>query len=234
MLPQINDVPKYTMTIPSTGKKVSYRPFLVKEQKVLLIAMESQDETAIVQSMVDTISSCVDEELNIGKLATFDVEYMFTQIRGKSVGEKSTIGLKCKKCEHENEYTVNLDEIKIKVPKNKNKIKLNDNYMIEMSYPTYNHIITLNNLDVNTVTEALIEVVSMSLDKLYTEDEVISFNDYTHEDIITFMNTLNPAQLESLMEFVMNTPKLKHDISFKCEKCETQNKLTLEGIQDFF
>ena len=113
-LPKLNDVPKYEITIPSTDKKVYFRPFLVKEQKVLLIALESQDEKQILQAVVDTIKACIYEDIEIDKLAIFDLEYIFLQIRGKSVGETADLIMKCRECNHENKVKVDLEEIKIK------------------------------------------------------------------------------------------------------------------------
>jgi hypothetical protein len=116
-LPKLNDTPKYDIVIPSTDKKVRYRPYLVKEEKVLMMAMESQDMNAILNAVVDTITACVQEPVEKDKLTIFDVEYMFTQIRAKSVGETSKVGIKCKHCETSNEVGIDVSSIKINVPK---------------------------------------------------------------------------------------------------------------------
>src|SRR5210317_1903295 len=110
-LPKLNDTPKYDIVIPSTKANVKFRPFLVKEQKVLLIAMESQDQTQILNAIVDTIRACAQSDINVAKLTAFDIEYLFTKIRSKSVGEKATVAIKCSECEHSNKVDVNLDKI---------------------------------------------------------------------------------------------------------------------------
>ena len=131
-LPIVNEVPRYTLTVPSTKKEFRYRPFLVKEQKVLLIALESQDNKQILSSIVDTISSCIDEDIDLSSLTTFDVEYMFTRIRAKSVGETSKIIVKCSECEADNEHEVQLDQITVDVPDKIQNIQLNDKYTLKL------------------------------------------------------------------------------------------------------
>src|SRR5210317_107060 len=127
-LPRINESPKYKVKIPSTGKEVFYRPFYVKEQKVLLMAMEAEDQELILKAMVDTIVACVEGQINPNHLSTFDVEYMFTKIRAKSVGETTNIFLECTECQHKNEVQLNLDNIEMDVPNEIPKIQLNDKY----------------------------------------------------------------------------------------------------------
>ena len=144
-LPKINDVPKYTTTIPSNGKTIHYRPFLVKEQKVLLIALESQDQQNILRAMVDTLKACIDENVDFYNLATFDIEYLFTKIRSKSVGESSTISITCESCNEQTPVKVNLDDIKIDVPAKNKIIQLTDTAKLIMRYPSYMSV--LNNVN---------------------------------------------------------------------------------------
>ena len=125
-LPKINELPSYELVIPSTQQKIEYRPFLVKEQKILMMALETQDEKTILKSIVDTINSCVATKIDSSSLATFDIEYIFTQIRGKSVGEKAKVNLKCGKCEKDTEVEIPLDQIKIDLSNVDKKIKLNE------------------------------------------------------------------------------------------------------------
>lgn len=232
-LPKINNVPKYTLTIPSTKKQVTYRPFLVKEQKVLLIALESQDENQILKATTDMIDACLDDNLNVTKMPTFDVEYIFTQIRSKSVGETSKINLKCSSCKEYTEVEVALDQIKIEIPAKNNEIKLNDSYTVVMKYPSYTDVVKIKSKR-GTITSTMYESVLLSLDKLKTPDEIISFSDEAEKDIDEFLESLTTEQFQQLVKFVDNTPTLKHDVKFTCSNCKHSNKKTLQGLQDFF
>ena len=232
-LPIINDTPKYTLTIPSTKKAITYRPFLVKEQKILLMALESQDQKQVLQAITDTIVSCVMEPIDINRLATFDVEYIFTQIRSKSVGETSTVNVRCEKCEDFNEVTIPLDDIFIDIPKDKNEIVITDQYTVIMRYPSYGK--ALENYDSNekSITGSLYNSVLLCLDKLKTKDELLPFDDETPEEIQKFLESLNNEQFEKLLVFVNELTILSHDVSFEC-KCGHTTHHTLEGLADFF
>ena len=140
-LPKLNATPTHELTIPSSGQKVSYRPYLVKEEKILLLAFESQDEKQAMQAMVDTIIACVNEKLNPKTFTSFDVEYMFTQIRSKSVGETTKINVACSECGTMHEHTINLVELKVEVPEINNVIELTDTISAELRYPPFNAFI---------------------------------------------------------------------------------------------
>lgn len=232
-LPVINDIPKYKVTIPSTGKVALFRPFLVKEQKILMMALESKDAEQIVRATNDTIASCI-EGVDINTLATFDVDYIFLQIRAKSVGETSTINVLCSECDGENEITLNLEEIGIKVDQKAPEIVLNDKYTLKLRYPKYNDIIKMMiQPDLKNVGK-LFHTALSSLDSLLTEDERISFDDESEEELVKFLDGLNTAQFEKIMEFVNGIPMLKKDIKFKCQSCEHDNDQMVEGIESFF
>lgn len=234
-LPTVNEIPKYSLTIPSTKQEVRYRPFLVKEQKVLLIALESQDEKQILSSIVDTIKSCVIDPIDPLSLATFDVEYIFTRIRAKSAGETSKITVKCTECEIPNDYTVELDKIQIDVPKtDKNKIKLNENYTLKLKYPMYSHMVKGDLPENAGYSETLYYLTLGCLDSLQSEEENFNFADESKEDVENFLGSLTNDQFDMIMEFVNNVPQLTHDINFKCTSCNHDNTHTLRGIQDFF
>jgi hypothetical protein len=231
-LPKINEVPKYFLEIPSTEKKLAYRPFLTKEQKILLIAMESQDQENILGAITDIIQTCVLEDIDIKQLTTFDVEYLFTQIRSKSVGETSKIGMKCSECETANEISINLEEIKVNkdnVPSN--IIKLNDKYTLKLKYPNY--LFTLKTT-ADSFTENMILLIVGCLDALMTEEEHISFKDETEADILDFIDSMTTTQFEEVLTFANGIPKLEHKVEFVCENCQHQNHGTLRGINDFF
>ena len=234
-LPKLNDVPNYELVIPSSGKKVSYRPFLVKEQKVLLMALESQDEKQILTAIVNTIKECIVDEININNLATFDLEYIFTQLRSKSAGETSKVNLLCQKCEEPTEVEIKLSEIEISLDNQNKEIQLTDQYTLIMKYPQYSAILLKVDSKVEeTLTEAIFEMIIMCLDELRTDEEIIKFKDESKEEIEKFLEGLTSPQLEKLIGFVNNLPKLQHDIDFECASCNHKNKVTLEGIQDFF
>lgn len=231
-LPKLNDSPKYDLVIPSTGQSVRYRPYLVKEEKVLMLALESKDSRTAIKSIVDTIEACVQDPIDTSKLKIFDVEYMFTQIRSKSVGETSTIGLKCKSCEHVNEVSIKIDDVKVNVPKVDNIVKLTEEISLRMKWPDYK---TLMDLDMNGgVTDQTFDMVIKSLDAVLTEEEQMLFQDYKKEEIMEFINGLTTNQFQKVKDFIQEMPRLKHEVHFSCESCNHENKYTLEGIQDFF
>tara|TARA_A100001388_G_scaffold90067_1_gene65183 strand:+ start:713 stop:1429 length:717 start_codon:yes stop_codon:yes gene_type:complete len=236
-LPQLkNDVPKYEMTVPSTGEVVKYRPFLVKEQKVLLVAFESKDSKQILNSMLDSISSCV-PNIKLDSLATFDVDYMFTQVRSKSVGETSTILHACQNCNEENEVKVRLDQIKVNIPENWKKtteIEISKDISVELKFPTYKDISYLNIDDNASDAELLMDTVAACMKAVKTEDEYILVKDEPKEEVEKFINSLTNQQLEKITNFASNAPKLSHTQNYECKKCKTENKIELSGLQDFF
>ena len=232
-LPKLN-TPTYELVLPSTGEKVKYRPFLVKEQKVLLIALESQDNKQILSSIVDTISSCIDEDIDLSSLTTFDVEYMFTRIRAKSVGETSKIIVKCSECEADNEHEVQLDQITLDVPDKIQNIQLNDKYTLKLKYPMYSHMTKADLSENASSSETLYHLTIGCLDSLQSEEENFSFKDETKKDTEDFLDSLTSDQFNMIMEFVNTVPSLSHDIKFTCTSCNQDNTYTLRGINDFF
>ena len=233
-LPRLNDVPEYELTVPSTGQSVAFRPFLVKEQKVLMIAFESKDVKEILRSVMNCIDACV-KNIDVGKLATFDVDYIFTQIRSKSVGESSTVNLTCGQCGESNEVAIDLNDIKINLNDQSKIIKLNEKYTLVMKYPNYASVVAnSDNTQDDTLTEVIFETIIMCMDELRTEDDIIKLADEPREELETFLDGLNSVKLENIMNFVNNLPRLEHTVEYKCESCEHENKITLQGIQDFF
>ena len=233
-LPKFNDIPIYELTIPSTQKKVTYRPFLVKEQKVLLIALESADDKQILNAIVNTLESCIQDPIDVSSLTTFDVEYIFIQIRTKSAGESSTIGLMCKSCEHLNEVKVNLEEIHMDLPKEKPAIKLNENYTLILKYPQYRSLLEEEITPETSAVSQLYGVIIACLDSLNSDEERISFKDETQEEVEDFLNQLTTAQFDEIMNFVNGLPRLNHEVKFNCSECFTENARMLEGVSDFF
>lgn len=234
-LPVVNESPKYKLTVPSTGEKVFFRPFLVKEQKVLLMAMESQDQELILKAMVETIDSCIESSVNVNTLATFDVEYIFTQIRAKSVGETAEVGLRCTECNTVNEVKVNLEEIHVDKPKIIEDVQLTDKFVLKLRYPKYTSMVeSFKGNDDPLASDMIFKTAIGCLDKLLTEEDVILFDDESEEEKVKFLDNLNSDQFKKIMDFVRTVPKLEHEVRFVCSNCQHENHQLLQGIEDFF
>lgn len=230
-LPKLNDVPKYDVVIPSTGVKTKFRPFLVKEEKVLLLAMESEDKNNILSAMMDTLEACVDK-IDRVKLTSFDIEYLFTKIRTKSVGETAEVSLKCTHCEHVNSTTINLDKVELTKSDMKTKIDLGNNITLEMQYPSYNEIMLLENSD--SKTEQMFSSLKMCMKNLYTPDEIISLKESSDKELDEFIESMNTKQLKQLTEFVEKMPRLRYEGKYKCVSCKEENEILIEGFNNFF
>ena len=231
-----NDKPMYEVQIPSTQETFKFRPFLVKEQKSLLIAFESKDNKQILTTMLNCIESCV-PGIDLNKLATFDLDYVFTQIRAKSVGEKSTILTKCIKCEEENKVEINLEDIKMEKAEIKSKvIPITDQINVQMKYPTYMDVLANPNIsnDNSSEVEVLFDSIRSCLYAVQSGDDNIVISQEPIEEVDKFINSLTNQQLEKITQFVSNMPTLAHKQKFKCEKCGHENTLALRGLQDFF
>ena len=233
-LPKINEHLNFVMTIPSLGKQVKYRPYLVQEEKVLLQAFESKDPSTCLQAMTDTLSATIDprEGIDVAKLATFDVEYMFTQVRAKSVGEVSTILINCKKCEEQNEYQIDLDELEVEVPVGQNIREVTDNIRVEMRYPSYD--VMLKQEKEGDEFEKALDVVTHCMVAIHTGEERIDCADESKEDLLDFVSSMTAAQLKNVTSFIEDMPALKHNAEFLCQHCTEKNELELKGLSDFF
>lgn len=198
------------------------------------MALETQDEKQILKSITDTIEACVSEKIDMNKLATFDVEYIFTQIRSKSVGESSTVSLSCQECSQPNEVVIDLNNISINLNDSSKVIELNEKYTLIMKYPNYSSVIANANIEEDTLTDVIFETIIICMDELRTEDEIIRLKDEPREEVEAFLDGLNSTQLENIMNFINNLPRLEHTVEYKCESCEHDNRVTLQGIQDFF
>ena len=234
-LPRLNETPSYEMVIPSTGKKVRYRPFLVKEQKILMIAMESQDKKQILTSMVETLTACITENIDARDLATFDVDYMFTQLRSKSVGEKSTLVNTCKECGKKSDFTIDLEKINPPEVKKNVKISLTDSISVLMKYPSYDAFIKNEKLlDDKNQTEQIMEFITECMDSIITDEEQIKLKDESIEEVQTFIDSLTSDQFKKLSDYIINLPRLRHTFKIKCEHCGAEEDKSLEGLEDFF
>ena len=231
-----NDKPMYEVTVPSSQETYKFRPFLVKEQKSLLVAFESQDNKQILTTMLNCIESCV-PGLDIKKLATFDMDYVFTQIRAKSVGETSTILSACIKCKEENEVKINLHNIKMENTDIKTKIvPITDTIKVEMKYPTYDDVMKNPDFmkDDANQTDILFNNIVNCMHAVQSGDDNILISQEPKEEIDKFVNSLTNQQLEKITQFVQSVPTLHHEQKYVCKKCGHENTLELRGLQDFF
>jgi len=233
-LPKLNSLPSYKVTIPSSGQETTYRPFLVKEQKALMIAMETQDRNDLLRGITRTIMACVEEDIK-SPLTTFDVDYLFTMIRSKSVGETVDLHIPCTECETKNPCTVELDKVKVSNMDVNTEIQLNDDIVLKMKFPTYEEFFKSKILDQGiSQSEMIFELILICMDSVLTDEECISIKDESREDIIKFIESMTTGQYEKLAEFVSDVPFLYQDITFDCSNCGTSNKHVLKGMDDFF
>ncbi len=236
-LPKIN-TPIYELTIPSTKKKIRYRPFLVKEEKVLIIAMESEDPKQIANAVKDVISACVlSRGIKVQDLSTFDIEYLFLNIRGKSVGEDVELMITCPDDgETKVPVTVNLDEIQIQTdPKHSRDIKLDDNLSLRMKYPSMNEFIKNNfNQTGEIKVSDTFDLIVSCIDQIYNEEESWPASDSTKKELLEFVEQLNTKQFKEVETFFETMPKLSHTIQVKNPNTEVESDIVLEGLTSFF
>jgi ribosomal protein L44E len=233
----INSTPVYNLTVPSTGKKVNYRPFLIKEEKALMLAQQSEDTKVMIESLKNVIKDCIKDPIDVQSLATFDIEYIFTQIRAKSVGEIVELTLKCDTCEDEKAVAaVNIDLTSIEVskdPAHTTKINLFDDVGVLMKYPTVDLVKQLENLE-NASIDQVFNIVIDCMEGIYTTEEMWNAKDQTKAELLEFLNNLSSDQFEKIQQFFETMPKLKKDITYDCPVCGKHHEKTLEGLQSFF
>tara|TARA_Y100000592_G_scaffold10564_1_gene14958 strand:+ start:4463 stop:5179 length:717 start_codon:yes stop_codon:yes gene_type:complete len=235
-LPKIA-TPTYELVIPSTKKKVKYRPFLVKEEKVLIMAMESEDTTMIANAVKDVISSCITTRgVKVDELATFDIEYLFLNIRGKSVGEQVEVLVTCPDDGTTKVPTlIDLDEIQIQEDENHSKdIKLDDSLTLRMRYPSMKEFIK-NNFAVNDISvDDTFDIVTSCIEQVYNEEESWSAKDCTKKELKEFAEQLSSKQFKEIETFFETMPKLSHTITVSNPNTGKDNTIVLEGLASFF
>ena len=236
-LPKLNNTPYYDVTIPSTGENTTYRPYLVKEEKILLMASETADSQQIARAMFDIVCKCV-EGVNRNKLTTFDMDYLFLQLRTKAVGETANILATCENsdCFEQNEVIVDIGKVKVNMPKEKNNIVILSNDMtLELKYPTYNDVLNDKIMAyAESETELMYQTVMLCLDVLNVKDERMLFAEEPVEDIVEFIGSLTTEQFSKLNKFANNIPSVEEKIKFKCKKSNKENESILIGTNDFF
>ena len=235
-LPKIS-TPTYELEIPSTKKKIRYRPFLVKEEKILIIAMESQSDTEIANAVKDVLSTCIlTKDVKVDTLSTFDIEYLFLNIRGKSVGEDVEVLVTCP---DDNKTKVpvriNLDDIKI-ITHNDHKrdIKLDDSLLMRMRYPSINEFIKSNFSTSEVKSDDTFDLIISCIEQIYNDEESWSTSDCTKEEMNDFLDQLNSNQFKEIEKFFETMPKLSHTIKVKNPKTNVENSIKMEGLSAFF
>ena len=235
-LPVMSQV-TYELTIPSTKQKIKYRPFLVKEQKDLLIAQQSDDEKVMIETLKNIIRSCTLDKVEVDNLAMFDIEYIFTQLRAKSVGEYSELTFNCLECnDPKAKMNVNIDLTTLKVEfneKHKSIIPLFDTVGIKMKYPGLALFDKMNKLEGNQV-DMIFDVIIECIDSIYDEDTVYPAHEQSKEELETFINNLTQDQFQKVQNFFETMPKLEKEIEFDCPMCKYHHQHIVRGLSGFF
>ena len=236
-LPKIA-TPTYSMVLPSLEKEINYRPFLVKEEKLLVLALESEDTKQITTAIKAVLKSCVQTKgIKVESLPTFDIEYLFLNIRGKSVGESIDVNIICPDDEKTSvKVVIDLDDIKVnKTEGHSNQIKLDENLMMELKYPSLDEFIK-NNFDFNdqNAMEQSFKLIASCIDKIYNEEEVWVAADCTKKEITEFLESMNSSQFKKIEEFFTSMPKLSHTIKVTNPNTKVESEVVLEGLASFF
>ena len=238
-LPTI-ETPTYELKLPSSNKKIKYRPFLVKEEKILIIALESQDQNDITNAVTDVLKKCIlTKGIDVDSLPTFDIEYLFLNIRAKSIGEDIKLTVTCPDDkETKVPVTVYVDEIKVIKPKgHTTDIVLDDNMTLRMKYPSLTQFIE-NNFSINDASESIVnktfKVVADCMDTVYTEEDAWEAKDYTPSERLEFIEQLNSKQYKKVEKFFETMPKLSHTIEVVNPNTKKKGSVIVEGLADFF
>ncbi len=232
-LPQLNTAVKYELKVPSSGEMVEYRPYLVKEEKILMLAMESEDQRQIIRATRDIITSCTFEQVDIMKQPMFDLEYIFLKLRAKSVGETSKLKFSCEKCQTPNDYDINLDELEPIGSQVENTIALTDTIGVTMKYPT------LKDIDGDTLTgeiniEKTYKMIENSIESIYEGETVHLAKDLEKNELTEFLDNLTADQMKKLTAFYNSMPRLEHKVMVTNPKTKVESEVTIKGLASFF
>ncbi len=241
-LPKVS-TPTYELTVPSTGEKVSYRPFLVKEEKTLLMAAEDQNVSTITKAMRDIISTCTEGEVDLKNLAPYDIEYIFLQLRGKSIGDVINLNLKkpdsieCEEseCPGSTEIKVNIDDIKIDTSKIvDSKIQLTEDIGIKLGFPQLDSVQKYTTKGGAMDASAVFKMINDCIEYIWEGKEIYKAKDSTQKELNDFIESLNTEQFNKIRNFFESMPRLRHEVTWTCSKCDKSAPLLLEGIDSFF
>ena len=236
-LPKIS-TPTYEMVLPSSNKKIKYRPFLVKEEKVLILAMESQDTATVANAVKDVLKNCnLSRGIKVEKLSTFDIEYLFLNIRGKSVGEAIEVMVTCPDDGKTQVPTsINIDEIKVIIDDDHQRdIKLDDTYSLRMRYPSLDEFVKNNFATASDISvDDTFDLIASCVDQVYSEEESWAAADCTQKELTQFVESLNSNQFKEVEKFFDTMPKLSHTVKVINPNTKKENEVVLEGLQNFF
>ena len=236
-LPKVS-TPTYELALPSSGKKIKYRPFLVREEKILIMALESEDSKQITNSVINILNACIlTKRIDITKLATFDIEYLFLNVRSKSVGETIDVLITCPDDNTTKvETKIDIDTIKIKKDrKHKDIIKIDDNISIKFKYPSMDSFIE-NNFESNEKSEVrnTLDMITSCMDVIFNEEESWNASESTKKELEDFIDQLNTKQFKQIEDFFSTMPKLTHSIKVKNPNTGVESSVILEGLAAFF
>jgi len=241
-LPKVS-TPTYELEIPSSGKTVTYRPFLVKEEKALLMAMESNDQKVMSRAMGNIIKECTDGEIGMDDLAPFDLEYFFLHLRGKSVGDVIRLQMKrpgdvncCEESIEEDicEININVEDIKVDTSKMVDPdIQVTKDVGVKLKYPQFDQVQGLSGPDGPTA-ETIFKMITDCIDYISEGEEIYKAKDHTKKELNDFIESLNSEQFTHIREFFEGMPRLRHEIGWDCPRCKSTKTITLEGLESFF
>ena len=235
-LPKIS-TPTYELVLPSSGRKIKYRPFLVKEEKILIIALESQDQKQIADAIKSILKNCIlTRGTKVEKLSTFDIEYLFLNVRGKSVGEQIEVMVTCPDDEKTQvPMSINIDSIKvIKSENHTTDIKLDEQFTMKMRYPSLNEFISTNFSVEEMKVDDTFDLIASCVDQIYSEEESWTQEDCTKKELVEFLEGLNSSQFKQIEVFFETMPKLSHKVKVKNPNTGVESDIVLEGLQNFF
>lgn len=237
-LPKLNTI-TYSLTLPSSNKEITYRPFTVEEERILLTAQESDDTDDILRSMRQIINNCVQTELDVMNLPTFDIEYFFLNIRAKSTGEQIELSLKHANdtnskgdiCEHKQKVLIDINEIRVhKNEDHKDIIELDDNISVKLKYPTVESMAVVG----DNSFESFVKLLAVTIKEIYESDNKYNASEYSREELEEFVYSMNQKQIMKIQNFFDTMPVLRHDITYTCAKCKQKESVSIQGFQNFF
>ena len=234
-LPQVV-LPTYELEIPSNGKKIKYRPFVVKEEKLLLLALETNDENEIENAVKTLLKNCIQSRIKVDDLAIFDLEYIFLQIRAVSVGEIVEMKVTCKDDNKTQvQYNLNLSEVKVTKPEeHSNKIMLAEDMGVIMKYPSWREFITGSIMGTSPTADSVIEIIASCIDQIFDGEDVYDASTTSKKEFIQFVEGLTNTQFEKVQKFFENTPRLEHKFIVKNPNTGEPSEFTIAGLSSFF
>ena len=235
-LPKIN-TPTYELSLPSNGKKIKYRPFLVREEKILIMALETENQKQITDAVVEILDACImTRGIKVQNLATFDIEYIFLNVRSKSVGETINVNIICPDDEKTSvEIPIDLESIKVKKDKSHtNIVKIDDNLSLKLKYPSMDQFIESNFESSDDTIKNTMKVITSSIDMIFSEEESWNASESTPKELEEFIEQLNSKQFQTIEKFFDTMPKLSHRVKVTNPKTNVESTVILEGLAAFF